>query len=412
MPFKKRNNSKSILTGVASFSQRQLLNPILTTRDIATILIKATTASTLYYPLLSLLTNDDLATLQTIHTKYALPLSVKNYEAINTDYQTYVTILNKLRSIDLTTADESLVLLINIVEDTLQGAINLATLYMHNIYDEMKLANLKQEEQDILSKKNQHSAITDAEGQYSAKKEFFLSPLYSNYIYLYGMPKFGVGFDPDKVIFVEKLLSMLAQTNEDLAMILNPQNPSMFINDPTVDASDNLQGALDSVSPIDPSNIMALADNAIGDPTAFSDLGLLSEETPDSDGPPSWSNAVAAQVGNIYKVDDVLPAPTYTSAVNPIDTVIMNNAPYVGDISLNLALIRDISNIIIPSATTKDITGKLTLKQMQKKQKYVKWSDIAADAMKDVSKTRGHNLNPTKLQPSTKIFHEDFKDKK
>ena len=434
MPPKRRQNTKSILNVASTISQRQLLNPILLSRAIVSSL---STSSLLHYPLSSVLTDADIEVITTVHKNYALPLSLKNYEAISTDYNTYIRILDKVRSIDLTTADDSLILLVNIVEDTLQGALNLATLYMHNMYDELKLSNLKREEEDILSKKNQKKTITDTDGQYKLERTFFLSPLYSNYVYLYGMPKFGVGFDPDKVLFVEKLLSMLATSNNDLAAILNPTDPNMFQNDPTVDASDNLLPALSSVDPINPNDIIALPTNVGSDPTVFSDLGFLSDPSSNNS---SWNNAIKVQGGNYTIMNEVLPAPVYTSAVDP--SFVMNEGQYVGNVMPNVAFIPGAKDINVSSSgaasheapvgpvpgpsqeetkfldakmqPSKPIdvssTGQMTLKQLQSKNKYVKWSDLESHVISSITEKRT-TMDKTKLKPNTKLFYENIKDK-
>ena len=54
----------------------------------------------------------------------------------------------------------------------------------------------------------------DDGSQFVATKTLLFSPLYSNYIFFYGMPEYGVGFDPNKVNFIQRLLDLIAQENK------------------------------------------------------------------------------------------------------------------------------------------------------------------------------------------------------
>ena len=60
---------------------------------------------------------------------------------------------------------------------------------------------------DILSGKNEVSALGDVQGEISISKTFKLAPLYSYYIYLYGMPAYGVGFDASKLSLLVSILN-------------------------------------------------------------------------------------------------------------------------------------------------------------------------------------------------------------
>ena len=101
--------------------------------------------------------------------------------------------------------------MVKFAQDTLIGAINSYTLYGNNIVLQLDKTNLEQRVQDILSNKNQRVVeIANASGQLTITKTFKLAPIFNYYILIFGMPAFGVGFDPNKVGF---LLDILNQNN-------------------------------------------------------------------------------------------------------------------------------------------------------------------------------------------------------
>ena len=75
--------------------------------------------------------------------------------------------------------------------------------------EQRKIINERQKKVDeILSGKNEIKAMHgDVCGEFVIAKTFKLAPLYSYYIHLYGMPAFGVGFDPKKLQLVKAILS-------------------------------------------------------------------------------------------------------------------------------------------------------------------------------------------------------------
>ena len=149
---------------------------------------------------------------------------MKQYENIPTDpihFSNLWMSLGNFQLPDITNtapgslSDGSVQLLVQITQDALHGASNASALYTRNRYDELKLVQLAQEEKDILSNKNQTSSLLMDDGsQFIATKTLLFSPLYSNYIFFYGMPEYGVGFDPNKVDFIQRLLDLIAQENK------------------------------------------------------------------------------------------------------------------------------------------------------------------------------------------------------
>ena len=170
------------------------------------------------------LTYQDVSVLQMVHDKYTWPMASKTYEKIPTEFDAYANVLNQIKSFQVWESKEDAIqMMMNIVETGLLGSLNMGVLYMNNAYDEYKLNMLNKEEHDVLSKKNQKSTMSATAGQYTYEQSVFLSPLYNNYIYMYGMPKFGVGFDPDKLLFVEKLMRLVVTNNPSLLGEFFPQ---------------------------------------------------------------------------------------------------------------------------------------------------------------------------------------------
>jgi predicted DNA-binding protein YlxM (UPF0122 family) len=138
-----------------------------------------------------------------VHELYSLFLAEKKYEKISTYYEKYISLMSILLSIN--TKDPKISLLLRIVEDTLTGSINAISLYSHFTYNEIMILKLNKQIDDILSNKNVLKAMNGATGLITMTKTFKMSPLLSNYIYLYGMPAYGEGFDPIKLSFLKNI---------------------------------------------------------------------------------------------------------------------------------------------------------------------------------------------------------------
>lgn len=149
------------------------------------------------------ITPEQVRNLEDILNLYCTPLSQKQWEKINTDENLYLETLGKLLSVDLN--EPQLKLLLSISEDALTGSVNSIPTYTKLIYNELKKYELNAEISDILSNKNVESVLSLAVGNLQFVKTMTLPPLFSRYITIYGMPKFGVGFDPLKIAFIQKL---------------------------------------------------------------------------------------------------------------------------------------------------------------------------------------------------------------
>jgi hypothetical protein len=63
---------------------------------------------------------------------------------------------------------------------------------------------------DILSNKNEKFVeVATATGQLTIVKTFKLAAVFNYYIIIYGMPAYGVGFDPTKINFLVTILEGL-----------------------------------------------------------------------------------------------------------------------------------------------------------------------------------------------------------
>lgn len=144
-----------------------------------------------------------IATLNTIHLNYSLLLAEQKYEQIPANYIVFLKLLNSLRTI--VEYDKNLSLFIKIANNALVGAINANTISASYAYNEIKIALLNKYIEDILSNKNMIKNMSSTTSTMVATKTMNLSPIYSYYIFLYGLPAYGVGFDPMKLAFIKKL---------------------------------------------------------------------------------------------------------------------------------------------------------------------------------------------------------------
>lgn len=144
-----------------------------------------------------------IATLNTIHLNYSLLLAEQKYEQIPANYIVFLKLLNSLRTI--VEYDKNLSLFIKIANNALVGAINANTISASYAYNEIKIALLNKYIEDILSNKNMIKNMSSTTSTMVATKTMNLSPIYSYYIFLYGLPDYGVGFDPMKLAFIKKL---------------------------------------------------------------------------------------------------------------------------------------------------------------------------------------------------------------
>ena len=169
---------------------------------------------TVYSPELSepvILPNRDLdfpsTAINRARNEYTTFLANRQYQSIPTDLNQSLILYDEIYQQRSTATNTNLLILLQITMDGIQGTMNAYTLYTQNISLSLNNIILEKKIQDILSGKNEVNAITDACGQFTASKTFVLAPLFSYYIMMYGLPAFGVGFNPEKLATILKVLT-------------------------------------------------------------------------------------------------------------------------------------------------------------------------------------------------------------
>lgn len=156
---------------------------------------------------LTLITEDNLISFRNIESLYSSKMAEKKYEQIPKDYNLYVELYVSIDKVKQKIKNNKLLTLIRIVEDALIGAINSYALYGYNISLNLDKVGLKKTIDDILSGKNEKVVeMAQASGQLNITKSFKLAPVFNYYIIIYGMPAYGVGFDPVKINFLVDIL--------------------------------------------------------------------------------------------------------------------------------------------------------------------------------------------------------------
>jgi hypothetical protein len=151
-----------------------------------------------------------IKTLKYIEEFYVRNMANKQYEKIPNDYQKYVNLYVILQQVLTKTKNSNLVLLFKIAQEALVGAINSYTIYGDNLLLKLDKTNLQNKINEILSNKNEKVVeMANSTGQLTLNKTFKLAPVFNNYILIYGLPAFGVGFDPAKIKFLEGVLKKM-----------------------------------------------------------------------------------------------------------------------------------------------------------------------------------------------------------
>ena len=189
--------SKSLFTNNTVFSNtRSLINPISFATAVQTI-------GTGTSQELDFLTQYYMDIIRLIQTDYSSKIANQTYEAIPTDYSQYTNLVKEVQDMRSKTTNESVLLLLQIAEDTLRGAFNSLSLYGDNLLLQLDKADLQKQIADILSDKN----VTTVQSSMSTNnmtltQSFQLAPVFNYYIRIYGAPLQGQGFDPVKIAFL------------------------------------------------------------------------------------------------------------------------------------------------------------------------------------------------------------------
>jgi len=189
--------SKSLFTNNTVFSNtRSLLNPI----SFAIALQTVTTGTSQE---LDFLTQSYMDILRIIQTQYSSQIANQTYENIPTDFSQYTTLVNEVQTMLTKTSNPSVLLLLQIAEDTLRGTFNSLSLYGDNILLQLDKADLQKQVADILSNKNVTTTQQSiSNNNMTITQSFKLAPVFNYYIRIYGAPIQGQGFDPVKIAFL------------------------------------------------------------------------------------------------------------------------------------------------------------------------------------------------------------------
>ena len=183
------SRSKSLMTGAQNTS-KSLVNPVSTSSQQ------------------ELQFGADLThALNIIQNQYVSKEAAKKYLEIPELMSQYLSLNDTMTASIAKQRNTNLRLLFNIANDGLLGALNSKTLNADNIDFNFQVLMLKKKVDDILSGKNEVVALGDVHGEFTITKTFKLAPLYSYYIYLYGMPEYGVGFDAAKLSLLVAIMN-------------------------------------------------------------------------------------------------------------------------------------------------------------------------------------------------------------
>lgn len=145
-----------------------------------------------------------VSSINNVLSDYTQPLADKQYNSIDSDRSRYLKLLTSLAQ--LTVKNPILKSMMDITIDGLIASQDLKNLYERNLDLMMQITDLEKQIDTILSGKNEIKTMSGATGQFGLSKTFVLAPVYSVYINLYGMPAYGVGFDPFKLNTIANIL--------------------------------------------------------------------------------------------------------------------------------------------------------------------------------------------------------------
>lgn len=183
------SRSKSLMTGAATVG-KSLINPV-STNSVQELQFGPAIVNAF----------------NTIETNYVGLMSNRKYLDINDSVSAYLALFDTMTTAISTQKNTNLKLLMQIATDGMTGALHSKTLSSDNTDLNMQVLLLNKKNDDILSGKNEVTALGNTSGEFVISKTFKLAPLYSYYIYLYGLPAFGVGFDTSKLSLVATILT-------------------------------------------------------------------------------------------------------------------------------------------------------------------------------------------------------------
>ena len=179
---------KSLMTGVQNTS-KSLINPVSTSSQ-----------QELQFG------SELLNTLQKIETNYVEKMALRKYLEIPTSVPAFLSLNDTMLTAISKQKNTNLRLLFQIARDGMNGALHSRGLFVDNADLDIRVLMLNKKVEDILSGKNEVKAVGDTSGKITITKTFKLAPIYSYYIYLYGMPAYGVGFDASKLSLLASIM--------------------------------------------------------------------------------------------------------------------------------------------------------------------------------------------------------------
>lgn len=145
--------------------------------------------------------------LNVIESNYVEKMARRKYLEIPESVFDYLTLNDTMLAAIAKQKNTNLRLLFQIATDGMAGALHSKTLSSDNTDLNFQVLMLNTKVEDILSGKNEVKAIGENSGEFVITKTFKLSPLFSYYIYLYGMPAYGVGFDATKLSLLRTIMT-------------------------------------------------------------------------------------------------------------------------------------------------------------------------------------------------------------
>lgn len=173
-----QNTSKSIINPVSTSSQQEL--------QFSAPIIQA---------------------LNVIESNYVEKMAMRKYLEIPDSVLDYLSLNDTMLAAIAKQKNTNLRLLFQIATDGMAGALHSKTLSADNTDLNFQVLMLNTKVEDILSGKNEVKALGENSGEFVITKTFKLSPLFSYYIYLYGMPAYGVGFDATKLSLLRTIMT-------------------------------------------------------------------------------------------------------------------------------------------------------------------------------------------------------------
>lgn len=195
--------SKSLFSNETFLSNtRSLINPI--SLSFATAIQRVSTGTS---EELTFLTETYLNILTTIQTLYSSKIATRQYELIPTDYTQYTNIVRDVREMRTKTTNTSILLLLRIAEDTVNGAFNSLAVYGDNLLLQIDKADLQKKIDEIITNKNvETTQNTISTSSITVTQTFQLAAVFNYYVRIYGAPQSGEGFDPVKIAFLIYIL--------------------------------------------------------------------------------------------------------------------------------------------------------------------------------------------------------------